>query len=111
MWGCERQGVEVKIFTIQIECFYGSLVRYTILGYVRVKSRVHGVSCYSRSCAANFSVSARGRRDVGRRTGVSVGGPENCRGRSVGRSARRGLEFNEHLSVRGDLAQRSLWQV
>lgn len=70
---------------------------------VRVKGRVHGVSGYNRSCAANFSVSARGQRDVGRRTGVSVGGPENCRGRSVG-PARRGIELNEHLCVRGDLA-------
>lgn len=67
---------------------------------VRVKGRVHGVSGYNWSGAANFSVSARGRRDVGRRTGVSVGGPENCRGRS----ARRGIEWNEHLGVRGDLA-------
>ena len=72
--------------------------------FVRVKGRVHGGSGYNRSCAANFSVSVRGQRDVGRRTGVSVGGAENCRGRLVGRSARRGLEFNEHLSVRGDLA-------
>lgn len=41
--------------------------------------------------------------------GVMSAGVQVCRSAAqrtvaVGRSARRGLEFNEHLSVRGDLA-------